>query len=191
MPTRATPKRTVGLLLDRQYFRPWWHFRHFTMTIQHRQAHAWATAPSSQEPSSHAQVVAVKIPPRTNRRVRGRSRRKRSLHYRTCVLPLCLLLVSLVGWFRYYRSLHNETNILSSFDEMENRIPAIEETEDLSSSSVNAQTVGGYAASLVACLAFGSFAVPIKTPAMRKIPVDPLGKIYKKRGTKNHFEVQP
>jgi hypothetical protein len=33
----------------------------------------------------------------------------------------------------------------------------------------------GYAASIVACVAFGSFAVPIKSEAARRIYVDPLG----------------
>lgn len=34
----------------------------------------------------------------------------------------------------------------------------------------------GYVAAAVSCLAFGSFAVPIKAPATRGIAVDPLGK---------------
>ena len=36
-------------------------------------------------------------------------------------------------------------------------------------------TFYGYAASVVACVAFGSFAVPIKSEAARRIDVDPLG----------------
>jgi hypothetical protein len=36
-------------------------------------------------------------------------------------------------------------------------------------------TFYGYAASIVACVAFGSFAVPIKSEAARRIDVDPLG----------------
>jgi hypothetical protein len=36
-------------------------------------------------------------------------------------------------------------------------------------------TLYGYAAAAVACVAFGSFAVPIKTEAARRIDVDPLG----------------
>jgi hypothetical protein len=36
-------------------------------------------------------------------------------------------------------------------------------------------TLYGYAASIVACVAFGSFAVPIKSEAARRIDVDPLG----------------
>jgi hypothetical protein len=36
-------------------------------------------------------------------------------------------------------------------------------------------TLYGYAAAAVACVAFGSFAVPIKSEAARRIDVDPLG----------------
>ena len=33
----------------------------------------------------------------------------------------------------------------------------------------------GYAAAFVSCVAFGSFAVPIKCHAVQKVDVDPLG----------------
>lgn len=37
-------------------------------------------------------------------------------------------------------------------------------------------TFYGYVAAAVGCVAFGSFAVPIKSEAARSIDVDPLGK---------------
>ena len=37
------------------------------------------------------------------------------------------------------------------------------------------ETLSGYAAALVACVASGSFAVPIKSEAASRIDVDPLG----------------
>ena len=40
---------------------------------------------------------------------------------------------------------------------------------------MNAQACCGYAAAVVSILAFGSFAVPIKCQAARKVSVDPLG----------------
>jgi len=37
------------------------------------------------------------------------------------------------------------------------------------------ETCCGYAAAAIACVAFGSFAVPIKTAAVQQRKVDPLG----------------
>lgn len=43
---------------------------------------------------------------------------------------------------------------------------------------MDTETYCGFAAAVVSILAFGSFAVPIKCQAARKVPVDPLGTYF-------------
>lgn len=114
------------------------------------------------------------------RQRRSQRRKGKNITFRS--LPLLLSLGAIALWTASYYHVYQNSVAQRTLNDLQGslEVQAVQAVEQdyvsyLTSGS-RFTTVCGYVASLVACLAFGSFAVPIKTEAMRKIPVDPLGK---------------